>query len=243
MVYSGKKRAGASSYNLVTLSKRSRSVPLGMAIAKAAAKRYAAPLASRGFRGSYGSKGEMKYSDIATNTVAVNTTGSFSLLHIPILGSDFNARIGRKTLAKSVYIRGIWGSDVLGSIGAQQVRMVLFVDYQPNGLAPTVLQVLSTAVPTSHLAADNRDRFKILCDKEFAIGPQNVATPAFSSPVVQNIKLYKKLNLQTIFNATNGGTIADITTGALYLFFIGSAAAGNGDGACTWSSRVRYADV
>lgn len=229
-MYSGRKRQSmGGGLGLVQLSKKARRIPLGQAVKQAYQRKML--------------DGELKYSDIATNTVAVNIAGSITLLHVPILGSDFNARIGRKTTAKSLFIRGIWASDVLGSVNTQLLRMIVFEDKQPTpATAVTVLDVLATAAPTSHLNPNNRDRFKVLCDQEFALGPQNVVTPAFSSPAAEAWKIYKKIKIESIFNATNGGTFADITSGAIYVMFIGSLAAGNGDGTATWSSRVRYSD-
>ena len=71
-----------------------------------------AALATRGFRGSYGrSVGEKKFYDIATAQYGVNTNGSITLLCYPVLGSDYNQRIGRKIIMKSIYIRGLCGAE------------------------------------------------------------------------------------------------------------------------------------
>jgi len=215
------------------------------ALVKMAMKPGRAPVATRGFGGSYGSRpGELKFSDIAVATYQVNTTGSFTLLHIPILGSDFNARIGRKTQIKSLYLRGrlFWEAGSLNT-NSQQARLMIVWDSQPNGAAPAVTDLLSSADPASHLNPNNRDRFRVICDKEYIMGPFNGATPAFGTPSGHNIKIYKKLNIESIFNATNGGTIADITSGALYMFWIGTLASGTNDLNAQVSTRVRYADA
>jgi len=41
---------------------------------------------------------------------------------------------------------------------------------------------------------------------------------ASGAGVIKKVKCYKKLNVETIYNAGNAGTIADINSGALYVF-------------------------
>lgn len=210
--------------------------------------------ATRGFAGNYGSsKGEKKVSDTSAGVVQVNTTGVITLLHLPVLGSDYNQRVGRKTLVKSIYIRGrvlteasnqVIGTAVLTT--SLQARMILLVDKQPNGAAPAVTDVLVTAEPASQLNLNNRDRFSILKDKQWSFDPYSYTTAsgvASMSRQIYSLKCYKKCNVETIFNSTNGGTIADINSGAIYLMWIGSGAAGtNTDCNAYISARCRYLD-
>lgn len=197
---------------------------------------------------------ERKVADLAVATYDANSTGVFTLLAVPVLGSDYNQRIGRKITLKSVYVRGYVGTQqalqALASAApasAQQARMIILLDNQPNGAVPVSTDLLVSANPTSQLNLNNRDRFKILCDKTFVFDPiiyTTTATQAVASASRQiyNIKKYKKLNIESIFNATNGGTIADINSGALYMFWIGTAAAGNNDAYSQLSTRVRFVD-
>lgn len=201
------------------------------------------------------SKIEKKAFDVAVGTVQVNTTGSFTLLAIPVLGSDFNARIGRKICMKSCYIRGLIGTENAldgdipdGVTQASMARMILFADMQPNGATPATTDLLVSASPMSQLNLNNRDRFRILSDKQWVFDPyalQDTATQSFASASrqVYAIKKYKKMNIETVFNATNGGTIADINSGALFLFFISNIASGANDHNAIISTRVRYTDM
>lgn len=215
--------------------------------------------ANRGFRPNYGQYNkqyanyfhEKKVSDINIAPYQVNTSGSFTLLHIPTLGTDYTARIGRKTVIKSVYIRGVVQLEnvnlaVSTVTISQQARFILFIDLQPNGAAPVVTDVLNTADPTSHLNLNNRDRFRVVKDKTFVFDPLRVdpaVGPVSFNRTIYNFKCYKKLRLEVIFNGTNGGSIADINSGALYMFWIGSAAAGTGtDSNAILSTRVRFDD-
>lgn len=212
-----------------------------------------APLSTRGWRPFINTNHELKVQDLATATYQVNTSGSITLLAIPTVGADYNARIGRKITLKSLFIRGRLVLEtaiaLTGTLSiAQQGRLIICYDLQPNGAAPAITDILITADPASHLNLNNRDRFRILCDKEYVFDPsfyQNTATQAYSfmGRTIYNVKIFKRLNLDMIFNAVNGGTVADISSGALYMVWIGSAAAGtNSDTNAIVSTRVRYAD-
>lgn len=198
---------------------------------------------------------ELKVNDLLTATYQVNTTGSVTLLANPTLGSDFNNRVGRKVVLKSVYIRGrvaTEASNTLNAVAAtisQQARFIIFVDMQPNGAAPSVTDLLVEALPSSQLNLNNRDRFRVLSDKNYMFDPYflNTATTvaiASAPNQVKEVKKYKKLNIETVFNATNGGTIVDINSGALFMLWVGSVAAGvSSDVNAVVSTRVRYADA
>lgn len=209
------------------------------------------PLRSGGYKPN---RIERKVNDLTTNTYQVNTTGSIVLIANPILGSDFNNRIGRKITLKSVYIRGYIaqeGADGAGfAIAAptQLGRMILVADLQPNGAVPAITDILVEATSCSQLNLNNRDRFKIYCDKTYVVDPymtSAIATQSYAqaSNTIKMVKKYKKLNLEMIYNATNAGTVADINSGALYMVWIGSVAAGaNTDMRARVSTRVRYID-
>lgn len=200
-----------------------------------------------------GMKVEKKVNDIATATYQVNTTGVFTLLANPALGSDFNNRVGRKIRLRSLYIRGFVATQNSLDAGfagtqSQQMRMILLLDLQPNGAVPATADLLVTANTQSHLNLNNRDRFVILKDETYVFDPyfaSNTATQSFASMSnqIKDIKCYKKLNSEMVFNGTNGGTIADINSGALYMFWIGSDASGANDGNAIVSTRVRYDDM
>lgn len=197
---------------------------------------------------------ELKVADIAATTYQVNTTGSFTLLAAPVPGTDFTNRVGRKVELKSVYIRGFVFPEAAASQGVaidtimEQARLIVFVDKQPNGAVPVVADLLNTASTASMLNLNNRDRFRIIHDETFEFDPyyfSNTATQSYVSATnqIKPVKYFKKLNIRTIFNAGTAGTIADINSEALYMFWIGNAAAGtNTDVNATVSTRVRFTD-
>lgn len=182
----------------------------------------------------------------------VNSSGLFTLLCCPQLGTDINHRIGRKITITDFYVRGSVQLEAAAgpagnvNVPTQLVRMILLVDNQPNGAAPTVLDLLTGSAPQCHLNLNNRDRFKILVDKQWpfdAYHRDNINNFSTWGRTMHAIKKFKKLNIETVFNGINGGTIADITTGALWLFWIGGVAAGTNTDVNTWSEcRVKYID-
>jgi len=200
---------------------------------------------------------ERKFSDRGVGGHQVSDAGGFTLLHAPTLGSDYTNRIGRKTNCKSLYIRGKLeitkaSTMALATVGSTLNRLIILLDTQPNGAAPAVTDLLSSASPSSQLNPNNRDRFHIIKDKVYGLDSlviDNTGVNAENSwgRTIIPIKIYKKLNLETIFNSTDDGTIASINSGALYMFWIGNAGVqaveANWVITANLSTRVRFDDV
>lgn len=219
---------------------------------------YSAPLATRGFAfntGRFGGIKEKKFFDIAATIYSFDTTGTVTLLSAPIQGTDYTNRIGRKIMLKSVYVRGFCGTETSATVTAPVVapaqigRLILLIDMQPNGTLPAMTDILMAATPISHLNPNNRDRFKILFDKQYVFGRTAIDTTATQTYAFQSdkqaigIKKYKKINVEQIFNSGNAGTIADTTSGALLMITIGNIAAGTNTNSFAWvTTRVRFLD-
>ena len=54
--------------------------------------------------------------------------------------------------------------------------------------------------------------------------------------------IYKKINLETMFNGGTAGTIGDITSGSVYLFVAQTANIGTANASFNWRSRIRFQD-
>lgn len=218
-----------------------------------------------GFRAGYGSKdGEKKTIDIpasGTGTGSLtnlnfNSTGSVVLLNGVAQGTDYNARVGRKIVMKSLYVRGmiyieaaVSGGTLSATIPAQAARLILIADMQTNGAAPGLGDIIQTTGTSPNIEAqlnlNNRDRFKVLKDKVYTFGTMSTddggGISAGVGPAMHSVKIYKKLNMETIFGGTDA-TIGSITSGGLYLVAIGSVAAGPADVNCRLTSRIRFTD-
>lgn len=197
---------------------------------------------------------ESKVSDIDTTTINISTTGSFTLLHVPVPGSDMTQRIGRKTWIKNTYIRGRVQTEAAGQTAATTIqttahhaRLIVFVDKQPNGATPAVTDLLKEALPESQLNLNNRDRFSILRDQCYVFDPyaNNSGVGGSSeSNQVALVKEFVKVKQECIFNSNTDGDIDNINSGALFMFWIGSGTAGtNTDDNAIVSVRTRYLDA
>lgn len=205
-------------------------------------------------RNTTGVRVEKKVIDLVNASYAVEDTGTqLALLNGCIPGSNNANRIGRKVNLKSLQVQGfIIPADL--TVNAGKFRMVIVYDKQSNGAAPTWANIMTSqsaaAVPVLDSAynamvnLDNRDRFEIIRDyKVDYAGINTTASQTYaSSPLCQVVDMYIKLgNRETVYNAGTAGTIGDITSGALYVFFIASQPNASGV-TFNGSFRVRFTD-
>ena len=113
--------------------------------------------------------------------------------------------------------------------------MVVY-DKQANATAPAITDVLVVDSFIGQNNLNNRDRFVVLCDY-------------LSEPIGANGNtsvggvIYKSLNMETMFNSGNAGTVADITSGSVYLFVAQTGGIGVVNPTFNWRARVRFTDV
>ena len=98
-------------------------------------------------------------------------------------------------------------------------RIMIVYDRQPNGAFPSISDLLSLNVSTAPLFTSGinmskKSRFSILCDRYIDLDTDAVGTATV-------VLFRNNINLETEFSAT-AGTIADITTGALFLITMGT---------------------
>jgi len=234
-------------------------------------------LAPRGFRPYTARSIEKKVFDMGDAQASVgdnytsnnvSSAGTVVPIFIPRLGSDFNQRIGRKVVAKSLYVkwRGFpnWteepeeytAQDYYPQTGQ---RILIVSDSQPNGVLPAATDILQpesdgSLSVLSFVNMNNRDRFKILMDKWHQFAAFKVTTAedsiwqsALGASTVWTGKKFKRCNLEVIFNASSGGTIGDISTGALYLIVMGTEPIPEGGSnkkltTISVNTRIRYSD-
>lgn len=187
-------------------------------------------------------RNEKKVIDVDPGNLNVSTTGTVTLINGVATGTDFTDRIGRKIVMRSVYVRGLLRPEDT-TVSDQCARVMLVYDMQSNGAAPAITDILKSASSLAQLNMNNRDRFRVLMDKTFAMaGLQDTATQAFAgSPTTHVMKKYKRCNLEVLYNGTTNA-IGSIATGALFLVTIGSVAAGSAS-TFTVSTRVRFDDA
>jgi len=192
---------------------------------------------------------------ISTST----TNGSAFLLNAIAPGSASFNRIGRKALLKSLRIRGglafTMTPSAAGAVDANSVRMVVVWDKQPNsGAIPTwdvifgVTDQAGTETSTilSPLRYDNMSRFQVLKDKSFDVQtvPGNVVSTGTVAQFM-SIDEFLTINRETTYSGQSATcTTADISTGALYVYFRAQSAAGTAICAvdADTQARLRYSD-
>ncbi len=121
------------------------------------------------------------------------------------------------------------------------VRVMLCIDHQANGAAPTVLEVLEDELFEAHNNLTNKNRFDILYDKRFEIHYNSSTNDAQTSTVSvgkvhKYVQFHKKLKLPIEFSGT-GGLITEITSNNLFFLYISNTGLA---GIENQSSRIRY---
>lgn len=187
---------------------------------------------------------ETKYFDTLLSdsalTASTNWTGTEhnptvqGTLFVPNQGTAINNRVGRKVAVQKIKIRGILNvpaqADQTGLDSSAVVRLVLVQDKQSNGgqmQGEELMQAPATA--TARLANQsfqslaNFGRFRVLKDMSIKLEqPQAVSDAAnnydsggYTKPFKISINFRKPVIVH--FNATDGGTFADIVDNSFHL--------------------------
>lgn len=175
---------------------------------------------------------KQRYSNIG---MSANQTGSLALLNGLAQGTDNDQRIGRSIRMKSVQL--LLTNTQNASATNSLLRYILFIDKQPTGVAPTVAELISTPGGGSAYYGmrnlDNKKRFVILKD-------QWVTMNSGTNNEIGVFEYYKKLDMHTVYDSSNAGTIADISSNALYLLALSNEVANPVSVTGSW--RVRFLD-
>lgn len=181
--------------------------------------------------------GELK--DITTTgatslTLFNSGAGQLILLNGVARGAAATERVGRQIKMKSIYLRYVC-YPAPTSAGASPVRVMIVYDKQTNTVAPTALEILTVDNVYSPNQLANSRRFVTLMDRVLAISTLGEA--------VGTIEFYKKMNLDTQFNAVgNTGTVTDIQSGSIYMFVWGTAGIQTASLLGGWTARIRFED-
>lgn len=201
---------------------------------------------------------EIKLVDVPLTSQNFDTNGNrVTVLNSTSQGTAETNRIGRKILMKSVMIRLFVDQFQAGTTPANDyLRCALVYDRQPNAAAAVFSDVFqdvdaagaATTTSMSNVNISNADRFHVLRDWFWKVDvpggtsagnqPSQVATDfkPFS------VKSFVKLGLLTHYNAVNGGTVADITSGALLLLTAGFNSSANCQYRLRFVARTRFTD-
>lgn len=163
-------------------------------------------MASAALRGVAKIKGlvnsEKKYTDKSLSIQPIAWTGQVDLLSSIAQGNDDNQRQGNSVLARSLYLQMDARINTVND--SNVLRVLVVVDTENTGTAPTVSDVLQTSmVGTSNVinAPINNDhlpRYNILLDKKLVLSKNGNERICFK----RYIKLYKHIKY-TGANATD----------------------------------------
>jgi len=154
-------------------------------------------------------------------------------LCVPTVGAALNQRVGRKI---SIHKIKVHGTLSVAPQAAQAVadattkaRIVLVIDQQTNAAqmaGANLFQDASAAASTVNTFQNPNffGRFRVLKDKMFSLSNLNLAGSPTTADVIQaGIKVNFKFSVNfkkpliVHFNATNGGTVADIVDNSIHI--------------------------
>lgn len=185
------------------------------------------------------SSGELKGVDtVLTQTPIINTTntnGGIVVMNLVVPGNNSWNRIGRKIRMQSLRLTGTIDAQctyqaISTTTHGGTVRMLVVFDKQPSGVLPTFDTMFGVTAAdgteSSNFLApvryDNTDRFRVLRDVRYNCNPEGV--PLSGGQIISpqyKIDEYIKLgSLESVYSGqTSPQTIADISSGALYVIF------------------------
>lgn len=182
-------------------------------------------------------------------------------LFVPTVGSALNQRIGRSVNVYKLKVRGtLEQGSRSGAIGAgtadlgTKVRLLLVQDMQTNAAQMTGAALLNDATDAtttidSYQNPNNFGRFRVLKDKVFNFSNPNftvgeTAAGTFGSYQQGMVRFFKinynfKVPVKVQFNATNGGTVADVVDNSFHIV-AGVVSADNTNIALSYYARVAF---
>lgn len=192
-------------------------------------------------------------------TSAINADGKTQMLNIIKVGSAFYERVGNRINMKSLEIRWVVAPTYSAPTTAttEWLRFLIVYDKQSNGAEPTWADVITsynnagttTSLSTSFMNINNRDRFVMISDKQFALADSDVDSNVATDSVVDyranpvNYHRYIKLKGLPVVYKGSAGSSGDISTGGLLFMILGVQAAGQEAFAVRMSWRLRYTDA
>lgn len=179
---------------------------------------------------------EKKFVDTSATfapTASAVTFTAGTLINGVATGTDASSRIGRKAVIKSILLR-ITTSLATGTKGGS-FRILCVYDKQANATAPAITDILLADAFNSPNNLTYRDRFVTIFDQ--------ITEPVDAGgPNERAMTLYKKLNLETLWNSGTDALIGSIASGSIYIFVAQSGSIATNAPSVTIRARVRYTD-
>ncbi|AXH73120.1 MAG: capsid protein [Circoviridae sp.] len=199
---------------------------------------------------------EAKAVDVLFSLALVNTTvgsGHTGLLNLVVPGTGPSNRIGRKISMSHVHFECVLSANPAAITNSDTIVCILYLDRDIStalpGLDDLMRSTLSTGLEaTSVISPQNLNttkRFKILRRKVIHYNASAAGAPLAPTNFSDNLAHWEwsvPMSEVVLFNATNGGTIADIENNGLLFGAWGSNNA-VAQAQLNCSSRVSYFDA
>jgi len=185
-----------------------------------------------------------------TGTEYDPNTSAMLCLFAPVIGDDIFNRTGRKVFVKTIRING--QLSVGGETGGNSpelpcsVRILVYQDKQTNASQSQGEDVISSGAGSDALHmfsnAANFGRFRILKDKTFVLAKNPAIAGLTGAFIANGDDLHFKFDLNVKewvnYNATNGGTVADVVDNSFHL--IANCIAGSRAVSLTYKVRTVF---
>lgn len=186
--------------------------------------------------------GEMKYFDTSGAGSLVGVTTDWAgtevdpaqlCLFVPQQGAGVNQRIGKSVKLLKLKIRGFISVPVQaaqsGADSSAVIRLIIVQDMQTNSVQMAAEELMSDDSSANRTISTFQNtngfgRFRVLKDRTFDVSNLNLAGSPTSGDVIQAGKVLHfkytfnfKKPIVVRFNATNGGTVADIIDNSFHV--------------------------
>lgn len=188
---------------------------------------------------------EKKFLDTSVTLFVTGVnTGSITLLNGISQGTTSSTRIGSRIEIKSVQFRGNFQSGTVAT-GVTPLRVKIIYDKESNGAAPNVTDIMAQDSIDGLNNLNTAGRFITVFDQTWqpytGIGAGSLGPGAAQAQILDG---YVKCNLPTKYNGGNAGTVADISSGSLYvLAWSNGVTFGSTGFDGSGHFRIRYTDI
>ncbi len=186
--------------------------------------------------------GELKFTRFTDSQINIDTAGSMQpQLFVIADGTTAEQRSGNKVTLTQVQATFEFQLPVTTNATetADVIRIILFIDKDPDGALPAVNDLLQSAVIESYESVPNMNRFRILSDRIVTITSMAGGGTAGTNfgRAKKYFRIKRKLNLPVLYSATSG-LIATVRDNNVFILFISS----NGLTTVFYTVRFRYLD-
>lgn len=170
----------------------------------------------------------------------VYPVANMNCLFAPTNGAGISQRIGKACKVVKIKITGLVTTpnqvNQVAADAACMIRILLVQDMQTNATQMTGTQLMTSPgvasvalAPLTHQNVDNFGRFRVLKDKKILIQDPNMAWDGTNIEQGGQLRQFKmnykcRVPINVRFNATNGGTVADIVDHSFHVLAISSNA-------------------